>query len=229
MEPLFGLLLCLTCAWKPSPCRPSCCPHQRQEPLKGAVPIWIFPAQVRGETGQHEFSRCQEVLPFKKLSCCQSRRLPTCEAMQPGSCSALSSAEASGCLDASQGAAAPRSQHWPAHLCAIHGLSTPALLPDTLYSSKSAEQREESSLFPYGLFNLLSPLLSHSQPVLLAALLFWGWPRELCSPPISSLPWSKGRSRVSRSAHPQAPSWKVFSNSGSPTPPKSMFLTRPRI
>lgn len=42
LELLFGLFLCLTCASKCSPSRPSCCPHQRQKPLRGTMPIWIF-------------------------------------------------------------------------------------------------------------------------------------------------------------------------------------------
>lgn len=87
--------------------QPSCCPHQRKKPLKGAVPIWIFPAQVRGETGQQESIRQQDLLSFKKKNFCQSQWLPTCEAMQSSSCCALNSAETSGCSNASLGTAAP--------------------------------------------------------------------------------------------------------------------------
>lgn len=52
--------------------QPSCCPPQRKAPLKGAVLIWIFPAQVRGETGQQDSTRHQELLSFKTTNCCQS-------------------------------------------------------------------------------------------------------------------------------------------------------------
>lgn len=172
----------------------------------------FFPAQVRGETGQQEFSRHQELLLFKKASCCQSQRLPTCEAMQSSSCCALSSAEAGGCSDASLGAAAPRSQHWPAHLPAIHGLSAPAFLPDTI-QPKMCRAKKVPSFYRVYLICFFS-FPSHLQPMSLAALLFQGWPRGLRSPPISSLPWGKGKSVISHPAHPQTPSWKLSSKSG---------------
>lgn len=107
-------------------------------------------------------------------------------------------------------------QHWPAHLYASRGLSVPALLPDTLYSPKSAEQREDRSLFPQSVFNLPVPALFSSTAGVISYPVISGLTKELCSPPISPLPWSKGMFGLSHSAHPQAPSWKVSSNSGPP-------------
>lgn len=100
---LFNLCIKTLSKW------PSCCPHQRKKPLKDAVPVRIIPAQVRGEIGQQESIRQQELLSFKKANCCQSQWLPTCKAMQSSSCCALSSAEARKCSSGSLGAAAPSS------------------------------------------------------------------------------------------------------------------------
>lgn len=74
-------------------------------------------------------------------------------------------------------------QHWPAHLYASRGLSVPALLPDTLYSPKSAEQREDRSLFPQSVFNLPVPALFSSTAGVISCPVISGLTKELCSPP----------------------------------------------
>lgn len=53
-----------------------------------------------------------------------------------------------------------------------------------------------------------------------------GMAEELCNPHL--IPWSKGRFGLSHSAHLQAPSWKLSSNS-CPPPLQRALLMRPRI
>lgn len=119
-------------------------------------------------------------------------------------------------------------QHWPARLYASRGLSVPALLPDTLYSPKSAEQREDRSLFPQSVFNLPVPALFSSTAGVISYPVISGLTKELCSPPISPLPWSKDVW-----AFPLCPPTSTFLEGllkfRSSTFPKSTSFMRPRF
>ena len=108
-----------------------------------------------------------------------------------------------GCSSQVPALASPPVCHWcQCQLCFL-----------TLYTVQNLQSKEKKVPSFHRVYLIcFSPLLSHSQPVSLAALLFQGWPGQLRSPSISSPPWLG----LSYSAHPQAPSWKLSSNSDPP-------------